>query len=252
MPGVQDQIASVLSEITAGLVDGCDADAVLRMVTAACTRLLGAAATGVMLVDPRGGITVVAASDERARFVELLQSQIDQGPCVDCIRDGGVVSAADLVGEPDRWPAFTAAATAAGYRAVHAIPMRLDGRTFGGLNVLYTRAAPWEQWQEQLVRTLADLTVLGLSREGDSRRVDRLVEQTMTAMNDRVRLAHAVGLVAGTLDLDAEQAAELVHRHAAEHRTTLRELTQGLIDGTLDPATLAAQVRSHQDPGPRG
>ncbi|XVS61014.1 GAF and ANTAR domain-containing protein [Actinosynnema sp. CA-299493] len=248
MPGVQDQIASVLSEITAELVDSHDADAVLRMVTAACTRLLGAAATGVMLVDPRGGIKVVSASDEHARFVELLQSQIDEGPCVDCIREGVVVNAVDFADEPDRWPTFIPAATAAGYRALHAIPMRLHGRTVGGLNVLYTRIAPWERWQGQLARTLADLTVLGLSQEGDARRVDRLVEQTLTAMNDRVRLAHAIGVVAGTLDLDAEQAGALIHRHAAERGTPLRDVTKALIEGSLAPAALAPPASERRQP----
>ncbi|MEU4805039.1 GAF and ANTAR domain-containing protein [Actinosynnema sp. NPDC023587] len=245
-----DQIAAALSDITAKLVDGHDADAVLRMVTAACTRLLDASATGVMLVDPRGGIKVVAASDERARFVELLQSQIEEGPCVDCIRDGTVVSAADLAREPDRWPGFTPAATAAGYRAVHAIPMRLDNRTLGGLNVLFTGTAHWARWQEDLARALADLAVLGLSQEGDSRRVDRLVEQTLTAMNDRVRLAHATGLVAGGLDLDPERASALIHEHAAQRRTPVRDITRALVDGSLDPTSLVppAEVRAERPP----
>ncbi|WP_447002228.1 GAF and ANTAR domain-containing protein [Saccharothrix isguenensis] len=246
------QIAAALSEITAKLVDGHDADAVLRMVTAACTRLLDASATGVMLVDPRGGIKVVSASDERARFVELLQSQIDEGPCVDCIRHGVVVNAADLARESDRWPEFTPAATAAGYHSVHAIPMRLDGRTIGGLNVLYTGTAPWERWQEQLARALADLTVLGLSQEGDSRRGDRLVEQTLTAMNDRVRFAHATGMVAGALDLDPERASALIHQHAAEHDAPVRDITRALVDGSLDPAAVASPADAHRNRPPAG
>ncbi len=251
MPAL-DQIAAALSEITAKLVDGHDADAVLRMVTAACTRLLDASATGVMLVDPRGGIKVVSASDERARFVELLQSQVDEGPCVDCIRHDALVSADDLARESYRWPEFTPAATAAGYRAVHAIPVRLHGRTVGGLNVCYTSTAPWERWHEQLARALADLTVLGLSQEGDARRVDRLVEHTLTAMNDRVRIAHATGLVAGALDLDPEQASALIHEHAAAHRTPVRDTTRALVDGSLDPAAVASVPDARRERPPAG
>ncbi|CCH32577.1 GAF and ANTAR domain-containing protein [Actinosynnema sp. NPDC047251] len=247
-----EQIAAALSDITAKLVDGHDADTVLRMITAACTRLLDASATGVMLVDPRGGIRVVAASDERARFVELLQSQIEEGPCVDCIRDDVVVSAVDLARETDRWPEFTPAATAAGYRAVHAIPMRLDNRALGGLNVLFTGTAPWAQWQYDLARTLADLSVLGLSQEGDSRRADRLVEHTLTTMNDRVRLAHATGLVAGSLNLDPERASALIHQHAGAHRTPVRDITRALVDGSLDPAALAPPAEARQERPPAG
>lgn len=239
MPGVQDQIAVALSEITAGLADGRDADAVLRMVTSACTRLLAATATGVMLVDPRGGIQVVSASDERARFVELLQAHTDEGPCVQCIRNDSVVSSVDLTDEPDRWPVFGPAAVQAGYRSIHAIPMRLDGCAVGGLNVLYTRAAPWEAWQERLGRLLADLAVLGLSQEGDVRRVDRLAERTLTALNDRVQLAHAIGMVAGALAIDTERARTAIVDHARLHHSAVRDIARALTDGSLDPADLA-------------
>jgi GAF domain-containing protein len=238
VPGVQDQIAVALSEITAGLADGQDADSVLRMITSACTRLLAASATGVMLVDPRGGIRVVSASDEQARFVELLQTHADEGPCVECIRGDAAVSSTDLAAEPDRWPVFGPAAVRAGYRSIHAIPMRLDGRAVGGLNVLYTRAAPWAAWQEQLGRVLADLAVLGLSQEGDVRRVDRLAERTLTALNDRVQLAHATGMVAGALAVDTDLARQAILAHARALGRPVREVARAVTDGSLAPASL--------------
>ncbi|MEU4448560.1 GAF and ANTAR domain-containing protein [Actinosynnema sp. NPDC050801] len=238
MPGVPDQIAVALSEITAGLADGRDADSVLTMVTSACTRLLAASATGVLLVDPRGGIRVVSASDERARFVELMQTHADQGPCVDSIRDDAAVDSVDLTEDLDRWPVFGPAAVRAGYRSIHAIPMRLDGRAVGGLNVLYTRATPWAAWQAKLGRVLADLAVLGLSQEGDVRRVDRLAERTLTALNDRVQLAHAIGMVAGALAIDTDQARRAILDHARAHARPVRDIARAVTDGSLDPASV--------------
>ena len=81
-------LADALAEITSQLTGGPDSATVLRLVTDAGTGMLGAAATGVMMVDPRGGVGVVAASDQPARFVELLQTQTQQGPCLDCIATG--------------------------------------------------------------------------------------------------------------------------------------------------------------------
>ncbi|MBB5958619.1 GAF domain-containing protein [Saccharothrix tamanrassetensis] len=238
MPGVHDQIASELSELTASLVGQHDADSVLRLVTAACTKLLGASATGVMMVDPRGGISVVSASDERARFVELLQSQIDQGPCVDCIRGDVDVGCPDLAAELDRWPSFGQAAFDTGFRAIHAVTLRLDGRPVGGLNLLYTRTAHWETWQERLGRVLGDLAVLGLSQERDPSRMHRLAERTLTALNDRVLLAHATGLVAGVLDTDTGQARSLISDYAARRHDPLRDVARAIVDGGVDPAAL--------------
>lgn len=87
------------------LVDYPEVAAVGRMTVRACTELLGADAAGLMLQDPRGGLRVVAATDEQARFVEMLQSQTDQGPCVECVRIGSIVAISDLADEAHRWPA---------------------------------------------------------------------------------------------------------------------------------------------------
>lgn len=234
----QDQIAVTLSELTASLVDGHDAEPVLRLVTAACERLLSASAIGVLLADPRGGLSVVAASDERARFLELLQSQIGDGPCVDCVREDAMIASPDLQSDPDRWPAFTRAALDAGFRAVHAVPMRLAGEAVGGLNVFYAAATPWEAWQERLGQVLADLAVLGLSQDHDPARTHRLAEQTLTTLNDRVMLAHAIGMVAGALDTDTDEARRLIFDYAATNRGPIRDVARRLTSGDLDAADL--------------
>lgn len=238
VPRVQDQIAVTLSELTASLVDGHDAESVLRLVTAACENLLSASATGVLLADPRGGLSVVAASDERARFLELLQGQIDEGPCVDCVRDDAMVACQDLEGDPDRWPVFTRAALGAGFRAVHAVPMRLAGEAIGGLNVFYAAVTPWEAWQERLGRVLADLAVLGLSQDDDPARTHRLAEQTLTTLNDRVMLAHAIGMVAGALDTGTDEARRLILGYATRNRGPVRDVARRLTGGDLDAAVL--------------
>jgi GAF domain-containing protein len=238
MPGVRDEVVPALSELTASLIDRHDPDTVLRLVTAACTRLLSAAATGVMLTDPRGGIRVVSASDERSRFVELLQTQVDEGPCVDCIKDGVTVVAADVAAD-DRWPAFRPALLDAGYRAVHAIPMRLDGQVVGGLNLLYSEPTELEPWRHRLAEVLSALAVLGLSQETGPARVHRLTERTLTTLNDGVHLAHAVGLVAGTLDVGVDDARNLVVDYAREHGSSVPAIAKALTNGELDPAAVS-------------
>jgi GAF domain-containing protein len=238
VPDVQEQIAVTLSELTANLVDRHDAESVLRLVTAACESLLSASATGVLLVDPRGGLSVVSASNEQARFLELLQSQIDEGPCVDCVRDDTMIACPDLQDEPGRWPTFSRAALDAGFRAVHAVPMRLAGTAVGGLNVFYTAVTPWEAWQERLGRVLADLAVLGLSQDDDPARTHRLAEQTLTTLNDRVMLAHAIGMVAGALDTGTDEARSLIFAHAARDRGPVRDVARRLTSGELDAAAL--------------
>ncbi|MCX2946971.1 GAF and ANTAR domain-containing protein [Lentzea sp. NEAU-D7] len=238
MPRAQEQIAVTLSELTARLVGRHDADSVLRLVTAACGTLLSASATGVLLADPRGGLSVVSASDERARFLELLQSQVDEGPCVDCVRDDATVGCPDLEDGRGRWPAFTRAALDAGFRAVHAVPMRLAGDAVGGLNVFYAAVTPWQDGQRRLGQVLADLAVLGLSQDDDPARSHRLAERTLTTLNDRVMLAHAIGMVAGGLDIGTDEARRLIFDHATRTRKPVRDVARGLTGGNLEATAL--------------
>ncbi|WP_329048697.1 GAF domain-containing protein [Amycolatopsis sp. NBC_01488] len=233
-------LASALVSITSRLVGSPDNATVLRLVTEVGTGLLGATATGVMLTGAGGALEVVAASDEPARFVELLQTSIDQGPCVDCIAAVELITAADLAAERDRWPDFVPAALEAGYRSVVAVPLRLDGAAVGGFNLLYDTATTLPRWQLDLAQVVSDLAVLALVQERGDRRADRLLEATVTALNDRVQLDHAVGLVAGTLAITPAEARAPVIGHATRHHLVLREVTRAITDGTLAPADLTA------------
>src|SRR5262245_43071800 len=134
VPEQHDFLTGVLANITNSLVTGGRGGSVLQLIDEACTRVLGVSAVGTMVLDPRGGIEVVAAAAEQARFVERLQSQIEQGPCLDCIRIGEMINVPDLSRASSEWPVFVPAALGAGYRAIHAFPLRLGDRAVGGLN----------------------------------------------------------------------------------------------------------------------
>ncbi|MEV7094967.1 GAF and ANTAR domain-containing protein [Amycolatopsis sp. NPDC051045] len=232
------ELTGALVTITTRLVGSPDNATVLRLITEVGTGLLGATATGVLLTGVRG-LEVVATSDETARFVELLQTHIEQGPCVDCIAAAAVVTAPDLAAERDRWPEFVPAALEAGYRSVVAVPLRLDGAAVGGFNLFYDTAVTMPQWQLDLAQVVSDLAVLALVQERGDRRADRLFEATVTALNDRVQLDQAVGLVAGTLGITLAEARARLTGYATEHRLVLREVTRAVTDGTLTPADLA-------------
>lgn len=236
-----DFLTGAIAEITGFLVAGGNGGGVLQLIDEACTRVLGVAAAGVIVTDPRGGLEVVAASDEQARFVELLQSQIDEGPCLDCIRTGEVINVPNLSSARDEWPAFTPAALAAGYRAVHTLPLRLGGRTVGGLNLLHTSELWLTELQQRLGQTFADLAVIGLSQDHDiTRQMERLAEETLSALNDRATMGQAVGVVAGTLDVHPARARMMISVYSRRHDWSVGEMARSIIEGRLDLMELMA------------
>ena len=60
----------------------------LQGLSADSVEILVAEAAGVMLADPRGGLRLIASSDERMRLLELFELQGAQGPCLDAFSTG--------------------------------------------------------------------------------------------------------------------------------------------------------------------
>src|SRR4029453_811922 len=102
-----------------------------------CVDVLDVGAAGLMLVAPEGDLRVMASSSEAMRVLEVFELQAREGPCLDCYRTGQPVLNCDLATANDRWPRFAPEALAAGFRTVHALPMRLRGTVLGALTLFH-------------------------------------------------------------------------------------------------------------------
>ena len=234
-----EHFSDAVAGITTLLAAHHDGLTILRAVTDACAGILASDAIGVLVTDPRGGTEVLAASDERARVVELFQANNRQGPCLDCIDSNTVLGSADL-GQDARWPEFATAATDLGFHAVYAFPLRLIDRAVGGINLLYTRPAELSGRQLRDGQALADLAVLGLTQEHDQRRVERLAERTLATLNDRAHVNQAVGMLAVSSGVDPDTARTRLWAYSSRTGRPLREIAQDLTDGTLSAHAVAA------------
>jgi hypothetical protein len=231
-----DHFSDTVAGITALLAAHHDGLTVLSAVTQAYGPVLGAVATGVIVADPRGGVSVLSASDERSRFLELLQTQVGEGPCLDCIDANALVGSADLAAE-QRWPEFTGRARAAGYQAIHAFPLTLIDHSVGGVNLFYDHPAELSGRQVRQGQALADLATLGLTQEGDQRRAVRLAERTLTTLNDRAHVSQAVGVVAASLKIEPDDARDRLSAYSTRSGRSVLDVARAVTDRTLDPAT---------------
>ena len=224
-------LADVLVELADTLVDDFDVIDFLHVLTARCVQLLSVSAAGILLTDQRDSLQLVAASSERTRLLELFQLQTDQGPCVDCFKTGEPVSVSDIraVG---RWPRFAAAAAEVGFTSVYALPMRLRTEVIGALNLFGVEPGPLDEDQLRVANALADVATIGLLQQRAIRSRDVLTEQLQTALNSRVLIEQAKGVLAERLQLDLDQAFALLRRGARDRNRRLSELAQAVVDGT--------------------
>lgn len=226
------QLTDVFVEMADTLVDDFDVIDFMHLLAERCVQLLDVSAAGLLLSDQRGTLQVVAASTERTRLLELFQLQADQGPCVDCFRTGQPVSVADLPAAASRWPRFTAAAAEVGFAAVHALPMRLRDEVIGALNLFDVGVGALDEGKLRIGQALADVATIGLLQERPVRRRETLAGQLQIALNSRIVIEQAKGVLAERLHLDMDHAFTLLREGARSHNRRLSELAQAIVDGS--------------------
>src|SRR5205823_11883775 len=103
-------LSATFVELTDTMVAGFDVIDFLHVLTDRSVQLLDVSAAWLLLSDPRGELSVVAASSEAARLLELFQLQNDQCPCLDFFRAGPPVPAADPAADAKLCPCLASAA----------------------------------------------------------------------------------------------------------------------------------------------
>lgn len=234
MNGQQERrLAQVFVELADTLVDDFDVLEFLSVLVERCVELLDIAAAGVVLSDQKGGLRMAAASSEQARVVELFAIQAKDGPCLDCVRSGQAVSSTDLEGER-RWARFAPAALAAGFRATHAVPMRSRRTVIGAMNLLNTDATEIDEKSVFLGQALADVATIAMLQQRAIHDGAILVEQLYGALNSRVVIEQAKGVLSAHGHVDMDNAFAALRAFARSHNSRLSDLARTVAEGSAD------------------
>ena len=231
-------LARTLVELADTLVDDFDVVELLTLLTDRCVDVLDVAAAGLMLVAPEGDLRVMASSSEAMRVLELFELQSQEGPCLDAYRTGLPVVNQDIATVDGRWPRFAAEALAAGFHAVHALPMRLRGTVIGALNLFHIDAGEMRAADVDAAQALADVATIAILQHRAALGGQLVNEQLQMALNSRIVIEQAKGMAAERLGLNMEQAFSTLRNHARNHNLLLVEVARNVITGTLGAAAL--------------
>ncbi len=232
------QLAGTLVKLADSLVADFDVVELLTMVADRCVEVLAVDAAGIMLVAPEGDLRVMASSSETMRVLELFELQAQEGPCLDCYRTGEPVLNQDLTSIDGRWPRFAAEALAAGFRSVHALPMRLRGTVLGAVNLFHFETGLMTAEDVEAAQALADVATIGILQHRATIEAQVLNEQLHHALNSRVVIEQAKGMIAEREGLNMEQAFARLRHHARNHNLRLVVVAHNVIDGTIAASAL--------------
>ncbi|GAB2981019.1 GAF and ANTAR domain-containing protein [Frigoribacterium salinisoli] len=215
------------------LVAGYDVIDLLQALVDRATELFDASAAGIILGPDVEHLDVIASTSETSRIVGLMQLRAGEGPCVEAVTTGAVVSVADASELQERWPVFAEAATGSGYLSVHAIPLRLRDQVIGSLNLFRDHEGALNETDAIAGQALADVATISILQERVVQDVSVVSAQLQRALATRVVIEQAKGVLAHTHGLDMDAAFRLLRHHARSTQAPLTDVVAGVVDGTV-------------------
>ncbi len=234
----EHRLAQVFVELADTLVAEFDVMEFLQVLVERCVELLHVDAAGLLLADHRGTLQAMTSSIESVRSLELFELQHDEGPCLDCFATGQPITNVDLSQSAERWPVFAPAALESGFRMCHAIPMRLRQQVIGALNLFHTRVEPFSEDDIAIGQAMADIATIGLLNERAVRERDVLATQLEGALDSRVIIEQAKGVIAERAGISVLEAFTLMRMHARSSNRPLSGVALAVVNGTLEASSI--------------
>jgi AmiR/NasT family two-component response regulator len=121
---------------------------------------------------------------------------------------------------------------------MHALPMRLRGTVIGALNLFHIEPGEMRQADVVAAQAMADVATIGVLQHRAALEAQVLNEQLNHALNSRIVIEQAKGIIAEREGLNMEQAFSALRNHARYHNLRLVDVAGDVIDGTLAASAL--------------
>ncbi|NQX16905.1 GAF and ANTAR domain-containing protein [Rathayibacter sp. VKM Ac-2857] len=215
------------------LVDDYDVVDFAQMLVESSATLFDAVSAGLVLASPEGTLEVLASTDEDTRLIELLQLET-AGPCVECYETGHAVVVSDILDVDDRWAEFRNRSSDLGVRSAHCVPMRSRGTTIGSLNFFQAATGTLDPDDIAVVQAFADVATIGILHQRALRESTITQEQLQHALDSRVLIEQAKGIIAYSQRTTVDRAFEILRTRSRSTSTPITTLARQIIEGYRD------------------
>ena len=220
-----------------GEIEEVDIYDVSLMLCQQCVDDVHVDVAGVMLTTTAGQMELVASSNESARLQELFTLQLREGASVECFNTGPIVNHLFEAGDT-RWPELTTRASEQGFSTMHCIPLRIEEQTIGVLNCFATNKRWLGEHDLALVQDMADNATIAIFKSQLVFDATKLNEQLSIALESRVIIEQAKGIVSQSLDGDIDKAFQQLRAYARNNNFGLSKVAREVVSGSLAPASI--------------
>jgi len=155
---------------------------------------------------------------------------------------GVAIESENLEQDLPRWPTFAPEALREGFGSAYALPMRLRDATIGSLNLLRVETGALAPEDLRNAQALADIATIGLLQHRAADDSQMLTEQLQYALNSRVVIEQAKGVLAQHAGLSIDDAFVALRRYARNHNKRLNDVAQGVAGRTLSPGEVVGSA----------
>jgi GAF domain-containing protein len=223
-----------------GLTEGMD------RVVAAATTLFGADTAGLMLLAKDGSLAAASAFDQQGELAELTQEQLGHGPCMEAFTRGLPVVVPDL-GADSRFDRIAFALRSAGIRGALSVPVEVLGGPIGTLDLFTVIPRAWDDSEVAAARAYAGVVASLLGSAVAAHASSRLATQLQTALDSRVLIEQAKGVLMASEKVDAQTAFDRLRHRARSTSRPLVEVAREVIDGAWGSPTYRRPAKPGRD-----
>lgn len=221
-PGPQEplDLAAAYAELQNLILDGPDVTGFLQQLATLASAIVPGTHCGITL-RRNGQVATVVGSDEVAMRMDEVQYIRGRGPCLAASHEGTRIEVPDMETET-RWGDYAGHAVANDIRSVVSLPLTLDGKTPGALNLFAT--TPHAFTDPDIARAEAFTAQAATALTILLRHVSRTVldDELREALTTRAVIDQALGILMVTRKIGAHEAFEIL-RHSSQ--TTNRKVS---------------------------
>jgi GAF domain-containing protein len=178
---------------------------------------------GILLVLTRRRIETAAATSERAERAHDLQTELDEGPCLDALTGG---ESFYLIGDTTtgpRWPRWGKIVADLGIRSVLSIRLETRSRRYGSLNLYGSQPDMFGPDDLAVSSIFARHASIALATSQETDGLQR-------AMDARKVIGIAMGILMERYSIEPARAFDVLQRYSQTHNIKLREVAQLVAD----------------------
>jgi len=205
-------------------------DLVVRPALVAATRLFLVAGVALVLVDEYGELLGAVAAGDLARALEDAAHQLWSGPSLEVLAGGAPVHTTNL-GDPERWAALAGLPALAGVHSLVCVPVEGADRPIGTLTAVRRPDRPWPAQEVEGLLAYAGVVGSLVRAAAESERTAQVIDQLEHALEHRVVIEQAKGILMEREQLDPAGAFDRLRKAARARRRRVSEVAAEVVAG---------------------